>query len=408
MSASVRALNPEHWTITTSSDGSTVYTCKVCPNYTTPHIRHSTAHERSQGHQKAVQHAELEQTEGVTDFSQNPFPSGGDELVTDDVLRNIVSALHGNVVDNPPLPPYPPNHPSLRGIQLEHDAHWDRSPATGINYGIHQEHTQIESEHLQQLVTETTKTIMDLLDSDLSDFEWAERTDSDEDSSESDSDESDNFLYGYDEGEEGEPDGPRKRARGHRSDPATARSWFPWQDKLTCSLDLLMHLPRSVFSQRQLELFLWLLRVNGVDDVPSVKAMKRINESLQDLCGIDSKPYQGAMGNRFYVNNLSKILAQEMANPLVRPHLQFYPEDCGKRVSEAVHGARWLHELSHEDSTPMIRRGTTDYFIHEPAMIVDGSCCIPFRWFRRKGKFVAQAWRMETLTDENGREGCSS
>ncbi|EAU90230.2 hypothetical protein CC1G_05768 [Coprinopsis cinerea okayama7 len=341
MSASVRALNPEHWTITTSSDGSTVYTCK---------------------------------------------------LVTDDVLRNIVSALHGNVVDNPPLPPYPPNHPSLRGIQLEHDAHWDRSPATGINYGIHQEHTQIESEHLQQLVTETTKTIMDLLDSDLSDFEWAERTDSDEDSSESDSDESDNFLYGYDEDEEGEPDGPRKRARGHRSDPATARSWFPWQDKLTCSLDLLMHLPRSVFSQRQLELFLWLLRVNGVDDVPSVKAMKRINES-------PARPL-------WY--RLKTILAQEMANPLVRPHLQFYPEDCGKRVSEAVHGARWLHELSHEDSTPMIRRGTTDYFIHEPAMIVDGSCCIPFRWFRRKGKFVAQAWRMETLTDENGREGCSS
>lgn len=71
-----------------------------------------------------------------------------------------------------------------------------------------------------------------------------------------------------------------------------------------------MHLPRSVFSQRQLDLFLWLLKVNQVDDVPSVKAMQNLNAALQKMCGIDSIAYNGALGHKYYVNSLPQIIAQ--------------------------------------------------------------------------------------------------
>lgn len=71
-----------------------------------------------------------------------------------------------------------------------------------------------------------------------------------------------------------------------------------------------MHLPRSVFSQRQLDLFLWLLRVNQVDDVPAVKTMQTLNLALQKMCGISSIEYMGALGHRYYVNDLGQIIAQ--------------------------------------------------------------------------------------------------
>jgi hypothetical protein len=71
-----------------------------------------------------------------------------------------------------------------------------------------------------------------------------------------------------------------------------------------------MHLPRSVFSHRQLDLFLWLLKVNDVDDVPSVKSMQILNAMLQKMCGIDSMMFKGALGHNYYVNNLSQIIAQ--------------------------------------------------------------------------------------------------
>ena len=71
-----------------------------------------------------------------------------------------------------------------------------------------------------------------------------------------------------------------------------------------------MHLPRSVFSRKQLDLFLWLLRVNRVDDVPSVKSMTLLNKIMQNLCGVDTIAYKGKQGHVYHVNNIGQLLAQ--------------------------------------------------------------------------------------------------
>ncbi|KAJ7711756.1 hypothetical protein B0H16DRAFT_1667716 [Mycena metata] len=198
-----------------------------------------------------------------------------------------------------------------------------------------------------------------------------------------------------------EPDHGQKRART-RDHTAYSRQWYPWSDRITCTLDVLMHLPRSVFSHRQLELFLWLLKVNNVDDVPSVKSMQELNAMLQKLCGIESIAYDGALGHKYYVNSLAQILAQEMSNPKVRPHLEFYPEDSGKRLEEARQGTRWLEEMPADQTTPMARIGKQDYFIHEPAMLVDGTFCMPVRWFVRDKTLVAKCWDLVVVNRDGG------
>ncbi|KAJ3841113.1 hypothetical protein F5878DRAFT_611129 [Lentinula raphanica] len=193
---------------------------------------------------------------------------------------------------------------------------------------------------------------------------------------------------------------PRKRAR--TTDPqTTSTQWYPWSDRITCTLDILMHLPRSVFSQRQLDLFLWLLRVNGVPDVPSVKTMKTLNEAIQKMCGIDTLCYDGALGNRYYVNSLAQIIAQEMSNPQVRPKLHFYPEDSGPHLSQARQAQRWLNEAPNELLTPMARINKHDFYIYEPAMQMNGSWCIPVRWFSRHEILYARCWRMEPVVSDS-------
>jgi hypothetical protein len=179
-----------------------------------------------------------------------------------------------------------------------------------------------------------------------------------------------------------------------------------------------MHLPRSVFSQRQLDLFLWLLKVNDVDDVPSVKAMQTLNDMLQKMCGIDTIKYKGALGHIYYVNSLAQIIAQvctfpwheyhnlknkqEMANPKVRPHLQFYPEDNKKKVTEARHANRWLNEMVGEEISPMARLGQQDYYTYEPAMLRNGECVIPVRWFKVGEILFAKCWKMVALATDIG------
>ncbi|KAJ3714464.1 hypothetical protein C8R42DRAFT_726467 [Lentinula raphanica] len=181
--------------------------------------------------------------------------------------------------------------------------------------------------------------------------------------------------------------------------------WFPWPDRTVkqqfslpvayrmsvqaCTLDILMHLPHSAFSVRQLELFLWLLKVNGVQDATSVKTMKDLDTKLQQLYGIQTFKYKGAFGHIYYVNSVADIISQEMCNPHVRPHLSFYPEDCGsKNVSEARQFDRWLNEIPDDQLGPMARIHATDYYIFEPAMLRDGSIYMPHRWFKRMGRLL--------------------
>ncbi|KAF9487548.1 hypothetical protein BDN71DRAFT_1404584, partial [Pleurotus eryngii] len=183
--------------------------------------------------------------------------------------------------------------------------------------------------------------------------------------------------------------GSRKRSRQVNQDTAPSRHWYPWEDRITCTQDILMHLPRSVFSHRQLDLFLWLLKVNQVDDVLSVKTMQSMNAMLQKLCGIDTIPYKGALGHKYYVNNLSQIIAQAIC-----PHLSFYPEDAGQRLSKARQAARWLHEAPGDQLTPMARIGSKDFYVYEPAMLTDGSVCMPSRWFLRGGTLFAKCWSL--------------
>ncbi|KIO15996.1 hypothetical protein M407DRAFT_34371 [Tulasnella calospora MUT 4182] len=110
---------------------------------------------------------------------------------------------------------------------------------------------------------------------------------------------------------------------------ANGNRWFPWPDKISCTLDILMHLPRSAFSERQLDLLLWLLRMNGADNLPSVRAMKSFQASLQKLCGIGTIKYAGELGHTYYANDIGNIIGQEMSNPIVRKDLHFYPEEVG-------------------------------------------------------------------------------
>ena len=94
----------------------------------------------------------------------------------------------------------------------------------------------------------------------------------------------------------------------HVSSPLT--NWAHVGLMETCTLDIMMHLPRSVFSEQQVDLLTWLLCSNGVPNVPSAKFMKNFNSILQESSSIRTIGYTSASVNRFYVNSLCDIIAQ--------------------------------------------------------------------------------------------------
>lgn len=90
-----------------------------------------------------------------------------------------------------------------------------------------------------------------------------------------------------------------------------------------------------------------------------------------------------------------------MANPRVRPHLRFYPEDAGNRVDEYWHASHWHDEVDPDRLTPMVMIHGHHFYLYEPVLLRDGTACMPSRWFVRNNEFVAKAWRMHPTVNES-------
>lgn len=91
-----------------------------------------------------------------------------------------------------------------------------------------------------------------------------------------------------------------------------------------------------------------------------------------------------------------------MANPQVRPHLHFLPEDAGERLSEAWHGNRWLCELDPDLASPMVRSRGQDFYVLEPVQLTNGQICMRERYFTRGINMLARAWPMRPSNDGLG------
>lgn len=89
-----------------------------------------------------------------------------------------------------------------------------------------------------------------------------------------------------------------------------------------------------------------------------------------------------------------------MANPRVRPYLQFYPEDSEKRVDEYWQASHWREEVDPDRLTPMAIIHQQHFFVYEPCLLQDGTACMPTRWFYRNKVLVAQAWKLRAVSRE--------
>ncbi|KAI0638708.1 hypothetical protein C8Q77DRAFT_1183595 [Trametes polyzona] len=379
-----------HWAVVPDVVDDTnqpMWTCTLCADRKAHRTRAKAQHEEGVLHQTLLQEAELLASKNTTEQDHRAFEheSRARRAAIEDATRQLLAAL-AHIPPPEAAPSASPQEPPgfNWGLALD-DAGETSDPAASLTFE-----------------SEVTRTVAQaLLD------KFAESDDEQEEREDADVEEEPIVepMVSVDNGSQADVN-VRKRALP-QDDAQIRRHWFPWHDKITCTLDVLTHLPRSVFSQRQLDLFLWLLRINDVDDVPSVRHILRLNAALQRACGIDSIAYKGVLGHTYYVNALDQIIAQEMANPCVRPHLSFYPEDTGgAHLSEASQAARWLHEAPDDVLTPMVRVGSRDFYVHEPLMGDDGKVRMPMRWFTRfqRGKHVlfAKCWEMQACCTDTG------
>ncbi|ETW76444.1 hypothetical protein HETIRDRAFT_174525 [Heterobasidion irregulare TC 32-1] len=181
----------------------------------------------------------------------------------------------------------------------------------------------------------------------------------------------------------------------HR-DTGENTTWYPWPNKVVCVLDILRNLPRSLFSNSQIEIIAWAMFNLGISNLPSTSGLKETVNTLQECYAW-----------------LTRSLKHEFSNPRVGPHLCAYPEDSGKLLEEAWQGDRWRHDLNSSLTTPMIQMGAQDFYLFEPTKLDDGRVILPTHWFfrtevdggRTTKLFFAEACRLEAVILEGSPSG---
>ncbi|KAJ7825082.1 hypothetical protein B0H13DRAFT_1918803 [Mycena leptocephala] len=136
---------------------------------------------------------------------------------------------------------------------------------------------------------------------------------------------------------------------------------------------------------------------NGVSDQPTIKQVENHRQGILNVAGLETKIFEGKLGNLFAVNDWLKILKHEFANSLIRLKLHLYLEDSGERLEEARQAAKRKEEVDGNISRPMARgNGEKDYYVEEVCFArldsqASSGPVMPMRWFTRDGEILSIA-----------------
>ncbi|KAK7028584.1 hypothetical protein R3P38DRAFT_2776286 [Favolaschia claudopus] len=164
--------------------------------------------------------------------------------------------------------------------------------------------------------------------------------------------------------------------------------YHPYPNKTAMLLDVMDNLPRCRFSSAQMSLVIHFAKQLGAPNVPSLKSFRKLQKNLGSLCGGAPTKVVSDLENIFYVNDIRGSIARDFENPLVAPHMRFYPEETTGPISETYQAERWM-EYSPAQLTPMFSKGHKCFWIEEVAQLRDGTFVIPHTWITRHDRLTS-------------------
>ncbi|KAJ3853110.1 hypothetical protein EV368DRAFT_39622 [Lentinula lateritia] len=131
------------------------------------------------------------------------------------------------------------------------------------------------------------------------------------------------------------------------------------------------------------------MRECGCKDVPTFTQVRNKQTEIAHELDIPSEHHTSSLGNHFYMNHPAKLFALDWANPLVRPHMQLYPEVSGP-IRESWQAAKWTTEVDLDELSPMWADWKytphRQYYVKELAQLEDSTYVVPLRWITVNGE----------------------
>ncbi|KAG9122228.1 hypothetical protein FRC07_001489 [Ceratobasidium sp. 392] len=155
--------------------------------------------------------------------------------------------------------------------------------------------------------------------------------------------------------------------------------WLPFPSKAMYLAETICSSRRVHFGRRHVEIMLEYARQTQGEPIPSYYALREFRKSLKSRIGDPSKRYVSPGGTVFYVNEISEGIKQDISNPQVRPHMNFFPHVDGKHMSQAWHGHKMVYDVPDRFLTPCMSYGKKLFYVNE-LVRREHDWFIPLRW----------------------------
>ncbi|TFY81247.1 hypothetical protein EWM64_g2768 [Hericium alpestre] len=171
-------------------------------------------------------------------------------------------------------------------------------------------------------------------------------------------------------------------------------SWFPYPDKALFLTDVLFNAPRLRFSRAQQKAVLSWAKELGAT-VPSYHAYHQCADALEKELGNPTRQETSTQGNVWYINEIGDSIAKDLANPISRPNMIFYPEYMDNAMKELSNGSKLLHDVPDELLTPSVKINGRIYYVGELVRRTQDRWFIPTRWLQRDGAMWALGYHVD-------------
>ncbi|KAI9616213.1 hypothetical protein KEM48_005305 [Puccinia striiformis f. sp. tritici PST-130] len=144
------------------------------------------------------------------------------------------------------------------------------------------------------------------------------------------------------------------------------KQWAPFRSKMDFVGCLLVGYTRNLLSRTLFDQIRLILNELCHLKIPAWPSIRRSQKRIRDLLGLEVKMQESVWGMPCAVLSSRHALQQDLANPLVSPHINFYPEDTkGVNQYKLSQSQKWL-TLSPSEWR-LLSANTTPQFMEEKA-----------------------------------------
>ncbi|PLW22365.1 hypothetical protein PCASD_15908 [Puccinia coronata f. sp. avenae] len=170
-------------------------------------------------------------------------------------------------------------------------------------------------------------------------------------------------------------------------------SWYPFLNKEYLVASLLVGYLYKIISRdmyHQIQSILTLYHVI----LPRWEAIQHMRAKIQTLINHTIIEKESVFGNPMFALNAKEIISDDLMNPLVAPHIDFFAEETkGNNIYKASQSNKWLKELAPDLRVQMVKSKNKKHFYNlEPVKMKNGKITVPVFFYIHQNEYFAKCY----------------